>query len=96
MARYIDADLIKNIELIPYKRCSGNINAIVANMAIAGAKQVVDKIPTADVQPVVHAHWVTQRNHSTCSNCGKYRGDWRTESFAYCQHCGAKMDEEVS
>ena len=96
MARYIDADLIKNIELIPYKRKSGNINVIIANMAIAGAKQVVDKIPTADVAPVVHAHWVINHKYSivcNCSNCGVAVRGGLGEN--YCFNCGAKMDEVV-
>lgn len=104
MARYIDADLIKNIELIPYKRKSGNINVIIANMAIAGAKQVVDKIPTADVAPVTHAHWARSYKRPGvyefigwyCTNCNsrtseEYAPHW----WLYCPHCGAKMDEEV-
>lgn len=77
MARYIDADLIKNIELIPYKRKSENISAVIVNMAIIGAKQVVDEIPTADVVPVKHAHWKWDENGMdwnigawVCSNCG--------------------------
>ncbi len=74
MARYIDADLIKNIELIPYKRGSENINAVIANVAIVGAKQIVDEILTADVVPVVHAHWEEEvysggKLFFRCSNC---------------------------
>lgn len=105
MDRYIDADLIKNIELIPYKRKSGNINVIIANMAIAGAKQVVDKIQTADVQPVIHAHWEYRYDtgiYQTEFLCSRCKGLIETYSctvdeveYEYCPHCGAKMDEEV-
>ena len=55
----------------------------------------IQKFPSADVQPVVHAHKV--RAHSqgggthwvVCSHCEKPI-DWQD---AYCKHCGAKMDE---
>lgn len=100
MARWIDADLIENIDLIPYKRGSENINAIIANVAIVGAKQVVDKIPTADVVPVTHAHWKWELADNgwadtICSNCGHV---WNMDvhvslDYDYCPYCGAKMDE---
>lgn len=102
MARYIDADLIKNIEPIPYKRASENINAIIANVAIVGAKQVVDKIPTADVVPAIHAHWreylFPAHEHVYCSHCNEeyYEDDLLlggNDFPNYCPHCGAKMDE---
>ena len=56
--------------------------------------------PTADVEPVRHAHWI-RKSHEwdfspyfyidfTCSNC-----DIREQDKApYCRYCGAKMDEE--
>lgn len=57
--------------------------------------QLIDYCLLDALKPVIHAHWVEEhRNYMVCSNCGKYRGDWRTESFVYCPHCGAKMDEE--
>ena len=92
MPRYIDADLI------PY--------SIVRNLedeqiAITD-KRHVDKVPTADVAPVVHAHWIPKHQTSLglypfeCSRCER----WEVLEFTndinnmpYC-HCGAKMDEE--
>lgn len=97
MARWIDADIIKNMELIPYKRKSGNIDVFIANLAIVNAKQVVDKIPTADVAPVVHSRWFPySKQMLICDNCAHYwiaKGD--QYDFKYCPNCGARMDGEV-
>ena len=69
-------------------------------------KDEIDKIPTADVAPVVHAHWVKSelsrdRNVYICSRCARTVSTPLGVSFdvvldenPYC-HCGAKMDEEV-
>lgn len=52
-----------------------------------------------------HAHWITMDEAAelddfglahTCSRC--HHCDWdctESETFNYCPHCGAKMDEEV-
>ena len=66
--------------------------------------------PSADVVPVVHAHWIRWKEPKVtnpvykCSNCefditvdaspNVDIGFW-IEDFRYCLHCGAKMDEEV-
>ncbi len=58
------------------------------------------KVPTADAEPVVHAHWKMHDNGNkpwTCSSCGSgcllnYESDWCLSES--CPHCGAKMDEE--
>ena len=48
-------------------------------------------LPTADVEPVVHAYWMFVNGHLApmfrCSNC-------RNIAFnsTYCPYCGAKMD----
>lgn len=62
-----------------------------------GIFNAIDRTPTADVQPVIHAHWtgVTPMVDTImCSNCG---WNYPTNEFAtpYCPSCGAKMDEEV-
>ena len=51
----------------------------------------IDKLPTEDVAPVVHAYWMDNGANYKCSNCGN------TEPYydmLYCPHCGARMDEE--
>ena len=80
MPRYIDADKI------PYS----DFNLLIIP-AVFAYKEDIDKIPTADVAPVVHAHWYTYPDDKQfkCSNC-KTGVDLPT---LYCPNCGAKMDE---
>lgn len=53
-------------------------------------------LPTADVAPVVHAHWERKAYFPdgtpawVCSRCGRAE----EEREPYC-NCGAKMDEEI-
>lgn len=59
-------------------------------------KEWLENLPTADVIPVKHGHWIGKplAGYSTvkCSACGsafvENNGKWK-----YCPHCGAKMDE---
>lgn len=58
----------------------------------------VDAMPTLDVAPVVHGHFVHDGPRFTggvdwwhCSNCGGLLSGVETQ-FEYCPHCGAKMD----
>lgn len=60
-----------------------------------------DKIPAADVAPVVHGTWEERDDgwggtYYHCSACGE---DWciiegtpAENNWNYCPHCGAKMD----
>lgn len=58
------------------------------------------KVESADVVPVVHAHWIRHENADIicgyyvpsfeCSQCGV----WKEEDSDFCPDCGAKMDEE--
>ena len=80
MSRHIDADKIE------YVRMFGQLFA---------DKRDIDRIPTADVEPVRHGHWIWLENSSNvwiakCSNCGLVEKYWK-----YCPRCGAKMDGEV-
>ena len=78
MARYIDADLLKlQIE-------QG------AEMTERGIRLLdLSQQPTADVAPVVHAHWVSAESKSVGWSVG-----WDNETFGcpestcYCSHCG--------
>lgn len=59
-------------------------------------KTAIDKAPTADVAPVVHADWIPHEHVSRspyarnydCSACGNSP----IETGDFCNKCGAKMD----
>jgi hypothetical protein len=69
------------------------------NKAYFECESAIEKLPAADVRPVVKAEWVyTDRSRLVCSNCGNpvafalkedgwHHGD-------YCPNCGADMREE--
>lgn len=61
-------------------------------------KEEISKIPTADVAPVVHGHFVHDGPRFAggvdwwhCSNCGRLAAGVETR-FDYCPRCGARMD----
>ena len=66
------------------------------------AEIAIEKLPAADVVPVVHARWIyveetlATSNGYCCSACRRPR--WLSpdvpEVFKYCPKCGAKMDGE--
>lgn len=102
MSRYIDADtLYVNVkaDCNPYGKPTINFDD--------GCKvlDMIRRTPTADVAPVIHAHWKlnANKNHDICTNCGTFatmlfdddgeRIEWLSD---YCPNCGAKMDEEVN
>ena len=62
----------------------------------------LDKIPTADVVPVKHGHWIELTDYVgdtyyDCSACGEswttIEGDPWDNGMNYCPKCGTKMDE---
>ncbi len=60
----------------------------------------IERLPAADVAPVVHGRWIdgaedfTCGNHNAeCSICRCYVSwDGCDEDFNYCPNCGARMD----
>ena len=58
------------------------------------------KLPAADVEPVVHAHWICigdiDENIYECSRCHEIwclnDGTPKENNMNYCLNCGAKMD----
>ena len=51
------------------------------------------KLPTVDAVPVRHGKWNrVSAITGECSICGELECDY--EEYAYCPHCGAKMDAE--
>lgn len=78
------------------------------SMEIECAKNYIDNAKTIDSMPVVHAHWFTldptprtgRAYKFVCSNCGRVVFTRWQESidelgYAFCPHCGSKMDDEV-
>ena len=59
------------------------------------AAQMLEKLPAADVAPVVHGRWISfldgdhimPERYYRCSRCGRVE----SRRQPYC-HCGAKMD----
>lgn len=108
MPRYIDAEReIKEIEnVLDTKLAVGDDDHSIGFYALALFASMLRNAPTADVAPVIHAHWGVQRVTKSakkgrtiplillsCSNCGQSNGR-RISNF--CPRCGAKMDEEKS
>ena len=61
------------------------------------ADDIVDRIPTADVQEVRHGKWIPSVFGTIiCSECKERFSLFGsvTEKFYYCPNCGAKMDKE--
>lgn len=61
--------------------------------AYGTAARRIDQMPSADVQPVVHAKWEISSDgyYSYCSRCfGRPNG----ELTKYCPDCGARMLED--
>lgn len=104
MPRYIDVEReIDEIEsVLDEKRARGDDEDNIGFYALMMFARKLRKAPTADVEPVIHAHWtpIKKRMYAcrdkvgeivtvgfTCSNCGTIEElDWER-----CR-CGAKMD----
>ena len=63
----------------------------------------IDGLPTADVQPIRHGHWVSEYDCGYitphCSECGEIALTKEETSYdyvysSYCPRCGAKMRTE--
>ena len=101
MNRYIDADFVANRLREVLHRPKDDLPADLdtAMACLVYAISILRFAPTADVAPVVHAHWIDTTDKPfgltsepfVCSWCG---GTSSKMSF-YCCDCGAKMDEEV-
>ena len=59
------------------------------NTALVTVRMEADKLPIADVAPVVHSKWVGAPGYWHCPECGAEP----IEISPYCPGCGAIMDE---
>ena len=62
----------------------------------AELENALNRIPAADVAPVVHGRWIEQEKYTfgvmyDCSICDNRILD-NGHSWNYCPNCGAKMD----
>lgn len=99
MSRYVNADelekeIIRNEKDVNTGNREINIGYGLAHKHIIN---LLKYIPTTDVEPVRHAHWIIKgTQYGTdflCSACDCYNEcEYAT---LYCPNCGAKMDEEV-
>ena len=64
--------------------------------ALIDAEDVIDDLPSADVAPVRHEHWVkiSPAGIYECSECGKNVMTSDIEAYEYCHGCGARMGGE--
>ena len=83
-----------------YKACEAYFSGVCvydvsASEVINDFEEVIDAVPTADVAPVKHGHWVKEKSDvlihwhcSVCENCYYLE----EPNANYCPNCGAKMD----
>ena len=97
--RFIDANNL--IEEIREERCYNcrNFKDMKCDYcSTADYIYMIEDMPTADVAPVVHGHWIEKEKYSfgimyDCSLCDNRILD-NGYSWNYCPNCGAKMDEK--
>ena len=97
--RFIDANNL--IEEIREERCYNCRNFKDMKCDYCGTADyiyMIEDMPTADVAPVRHGHWVEKETYIfgimyDCSLCENRILD-TGHPWHYCPNCGAKMDEK--
>ena len=93
MARYIDADLI-----LPEMESKFDMQELY--LPVHFQELIMDEIPTADVVPIHHGHWIEEYDCGYitphCSECGETALTKEETSYdyvysSYCPNCGAKL-----
>ena len=107
MTRYIDAERYKKKLLNWVKDCDQeDTEQVHVGQVIEDCAYSIDDEPSADVTPVIHAHWIKEKkvfgqSAWRCTHCGnslKVRNDTFNAGRGecnYCPNCGAKMDEKT-
>ena len=96
MAEYIEREaLIEKCKVIIQDKWNDKTAPVSWSHAYANFIEDVENQPTADVTSVVYGHWIIccDGYYPYCSRC-KEEPTGR-KMTKYCDHCGAKMDEEV-
>lgn len=96
MSRYINAERIHPALFNIYKAATSRI----ARKTIEKCDYELSLIPAADVAPIVHAHFVKNKDLHTafCSVCTfsiRNHTEGIENIINYCPNCGARMDEEA-
>lgn len=95
--RLIDAEALENDFYDNYDKKGYRNGKSLIYAAWCLLKKLIDKAPTIEAKPVVHAHWENWGSEGTvCSKChGRvlYECDEHEEKSKFCPHCGAQMDE---
>ena len=93
---YVDAEKLKRnirVNLMPNVDIDGTVTVESAERYFL---DLIDKIPTADVEEVKHGEWSHLGGDEwCCTNCGKVistEGSWEKPTEKHCDECGAKMD----
>lgn len=100
MAEYIERTLITTELPFVMKKYGNYFNERQIEKIVEIVCELENSIETADVQPVIHAHWIElpkamnpNENPCKCSNCGHILSfmNYYPKS-KYCPNCGARMD----
>ena len=98
MAEYIERKtMIENIVQEALYYCYHDMNG--ESRGLMSAKELLQKAPTADVEPVRRGKWLENEYRHYCSECGHmglFNGFGFKLESNYCPHCGAKMEEYKS
>ena len=95
MAEYIEREAINRICFMDYFLVDGEVRT--ESVALV---RDIEKLPAADVAPVVHGRWAhIGGDEWCCPVCGfviTTEGNWDKPTKKYCEDCGAKMDGGMS
>lgn len=89
MPKYIDVEELKKLD---FDKIFGYKASYETCLGIEAVLMVAEKMPSANVRKVKHGKWECGENifPCFCSECGQ-EADM---IYAYCPHCGAKMEVE--
>lgn len=97
MAEYIKREAAIDAVMAVYVRTAG----YKARERVLETREAIQKLPAADVAPVVHGHFVHDGQLYVggldwfhCSSCGRLVAG-AEERFDYCPWCGARMDGDA-